>query len=56
MNKKHLEPLVLDDIDRQCEWQECNANAVDVRDTPWGDLYVCEMHLHAPLFDEEDDK
>jgi hypothetical protein len=41
-----------------CEWQECDADAVSVRDTPWGELFVCAAHAVASLFgeDEKDDR
>jgi hypothetical protein len=32
-----------------CGWQECEEQAVIVRDTPWGDLHVCSAHEHTPL-------
>lgn len=38
----------------RCEWQECEARSVIVRNTPWGDLLVCAKHYHEPLFDERD--
>jgi len=32
-----------------CEWQECDEQAVEIRDTPWGDLPVCYEHARTPL-------
>lgn len=37
-----------------CEWQECAADAVEVRDTPWGELFVCAAHAVAPLLGEDE--
>lgn len=39
---------------QKCEWQECDADAVGTRETPWGDLLVCRKHADEPLFDESD--
>lgn len=45
----------VDDADARdlsvCGWQECEAAAVAVRDTPWGDMDVCAAHEHTPLED-----
>jgi hypothetical protein len=40
--------------DHRCEWQECEARSVIVRNTPWGDLLVCATHYHMPLVNERD--
>jgi hypothetical protein len=33
----------------KCEWQECSRPAIWLRDTPWGDLHVCDEHKTEPL-------
>jgi hypothetical protein len=32
-----------------CDWQGCDDRAIAFRDSPWGDLAVCERHLSTPL-------
>jgi len=39
---------------QKCEWQECDAEAVGARETPWGDLMVCRKHVDEPLFGKDE--
>jgi hypothetical protein len=33
----------------RCEWHGCTADAVCLRDTPWGELATCVHHEHSCL-------
>ncbi len=45
----NIRPVPADYGAMKCEWQECEEDAACLRDTPWGDLPVCNVHAQVPL-------
>jgi hypothetical protein len=49
MRANETRKVTPEDCATECEWPECREQATCVRDTPWGDLPVCNVHAQTPL-------